>query len=299
MITVSTPASVSRADDVSMRYSDSGVVINRSGGRRMSFWRSLAEVSPVRMATSGATNPSPRRSAASSMPLSGAGVLLDVEGQRPQRGDVQHAGPVRPPLGPRRGGEPIDRGKKAVSVLPEPVGAQISVCSPADDAWPPLDLRRRRLGERRREPLPNGRRERLEHRVWAMSQLYRGGVTVNPRPARPGQPPAPYPGWSVEPSSGRTSASTVTSSPASAAVVEHECHFHRCLHVAFARRRRASRGRRPAPRTNDVPASMLTPLSCLVHRHRPIGGDRGPRGPTRPRSAGSSHRRASPRDRFR
>ena len=37
MITVSTPTSVSRADDVSIRYSDSGVVISRSGGRRMSF----------------------------------------------------------------------------------------------------------------------------------------------------------------------------------------------------------------------------------------------------------------------
>ena len=37
MITVSTPASVSRADDVSIRYSDSGVVISRSGGRRISF----------------------------------------------------------------------------------------------------------------------------------------------------------------------------------------------------------------------------------------------------------------------
>ena len=37
MITVSTPASVSRADDVSIRYSDSGVVIRRSGGRRINF----------------------------------------------------------------------------------------------------------------------------------------------------------------------------------------------------------------------------------------------------------------------
>ena len=50
MMTVSTSASVSRADDVSMRYRLSGVVISRSGGRRMSAWRSLALVSPVRIA---------------------------------------------------------------------------------------------------------------------------------------------------------------------------------------------------------------------------------------------------------
>ncbi len=51
MITVSTPRSVSRAADVSIRYNDSGVVINRSGGRRISFWRSFDGVSPVRIAT--------------------------------------------------------------------------------------------------------------------------------------------------------------------------------------------------------------------------------------------------------
>jgi hypothetical protein len=52
-MTVSTPTNVSRADDVSIRYSDSGVVMSRSGGRRMSFWRSLDGVSPVRIPTAG------------------------------------------------------------------------------------------------------------------------------------------------------------------------------------------------------------------------------------------------------
>ena len=76
--------------------------------------------------------------------------------------------------------------RNAASVLPLPVGAQISVCSPADDRRPALDLGRRRLGERRGEPGPHGGRERLEHRGdqrWFRG--YRGGVTASPR--APGQ----------------------------------------------------------------------------------------------------------------
>ena len=88
MITVSTPASVSRADDVSIRYSDSGVVINRSGGRRINFWRSLAAVSPVRIATSGATNGSPNRSAASSIPLSGARRFFSMSNASARSGEM-------------------------------------------------------------------------------------------------------------------------------------------------------------------------------------------------------------------
>ena len=54
MITASTLASVSRAAEVSIRYSDSGVVISRSGGLRTSLRRSSAGVSPVRIPTVGA-----------------------------------------------------------------------------------------------------------------------------------------------------------------------------------------------------------------------------------------------------
>ena len=50
-ITVSTPASVSRAALVSIRYSDSGVVIRMSGGSRCSIRRSLLVVSPERTPT--------------------------------------------------------------------------------------------------------------------------------------------------------------------------------------------------------------------------------------------------------
>ena len=51
-ITHSAPVRISRACDVSMRYSDSGVVMSTSGGWRRMAWRSRWGVSPVRMATS-------------------------------------------------------------------------------------------------------------------------------------------------------------------------------------------------------------------------------------------------------
>ena len=51
MITVSTLARVDFAADVSMRYSDSGVVIRMSGGVRTSWRRAAAGVSPERIPT--------------------------------------------------------------------------------------------------------------------------------------------------------------------------------------------------------------------------------------------------------
>ena len=51
-ITHSAPVSISRACEVRMRYSDSGVVMRTSGGLRRMAARSRCGVSPVRMATS-------------------------------------------------------------------------------------------------------------------------------------------------------------------------------------------------------------------------------------------------------
>ncbi len=74
MIAHSTPVRISRALEVSIRYSDSGVVMSTSGGLRSIAWRSFCGVSPVRMATvmsplgvppGGVTPPA-------AMPLSGA-----------------------------------------------------------------------------------------------------------------------------------------------------------------------------------------------------------------------------------
>ncbi len=63
-MTASTRVSISRACEVSMRYSDSGVVMRMSGGCRRMAARSRWGVSPVRMATVGASSPPMPRSGA-------------------------------------------------------------------------------------------------------------------------------------------------------------------------------------------------------------------------------------------
>ena len=87
-------------------------------------------------------------------------------------------------------GSPISRSRhhrNAASVLPLPVGAQMSVCSPARDGRPALGLGGRRLGERRAEPVPRGGSERLE-RVgrggWRWGAASSGHWTAVYRPSR-------------------------------------------------------------------------------------------------------------------
>ena len=72
MITCSTVRRASRAWLVSSRYSDSGVVIRMSGGRRAIWRRSSAGVSPVREAIATDATGSPSRLPASAMPARGA-----------------------------------------------------------------------------------------------------------------------------------------------------------------------------------------------------------------------------------
>ena len=140
MMMVSTPTSVLAALDVNMRYRLSGVVINRSDGRRTSFWRSLADVSPVRMATSGRKNGTAaasgslaaRRSAARPMPASGALRFFSTSKARARSGEMYSTRVRR--LRSSGGGLVTSRSidvRKAASVLPLPVGAQMSVCRPA------------------------------------------------------------------------------------------------------------------------------------------------------------------------
>ena len=109
-ITVSTPASVSRAALVSIRYSDSGVVIRMSGGSRCSSRRSALVVSPERTPTviGGHLGSEPLRGlrdADERRPQ----VALDVDPERLQRRDVEHAGAVPRILGPRRRRQPVER----------------------------------------------------------------------------------------------------------------------------------------------------------------------------------------------
>lgn len=71
-ITVRTVRSVSRAAEVSMRNSDSGVVMRMSGGVRCIERRSLALVSPERTPTLMCGGSSPSRFAVWVIPTSGA-----------------------------------------------------------------------------------------------------------------------------------------------------------------------------------------------------------------------------------
>ncbi len=198
MITTSTPVSVSRAEDVSMRYRLSGVVISRSGGRRMSAWRSLALVSPVR-------TPDHRRGEGEAVPLGGqpdAGhgrpqVLLDVERQGPQRRDVQDPGPARL-VRHGAGDQPVDgreEGRERLAAAGR--GADQRVIA-IDDGWPPLDLCGRGHGEGRGEPGPDRGREPLQNRVLGHAatlptgcrtvsrRLTAAAPAAGPAPARPG-----------------------------------------------------------------------------------------------------------------
>ena len=141
--TSASPSNSSCARPVSIRYSDSGVVIRMSGGWRSIAWRSRCGVSPVRTATRQlGADPAQRR----------AQVALDVVGERLQRRDVDEPRSAVARSAARRASRSIAH-RNAASVLPEPVGAEISTCSPEAIAghacaWAAVGAR-----ERAREPL--------------------------------------------------------------------------------------------------------------------------------------------------
>ena len=117
MITVSTPRSDSRADDVSSRNSDSGVVIRTSGGRLAKARRSSAGVSPVRMPTvmSGSGSPS-RAERVADADQRRPEIALDVDRERLERAHVEHAAALgglgRLPLGRQPVDRPQERGQR-------------------------------------------------------------------------------------------------------------------------------------------------------------------------------------------
>ena len=132
-ITVSTPRSASRAAEVSSRNSDSGVVIRMSAGVRAKARRSSAEVSPDRMRDRDVR----LRQAQPARGLPDAGqrraqVALDVDRQRLERADVEHPAAPHRVVGQRVSAASRSSAERnAASVLPEPVGATTSVCSPS------------------------------------------------------------------------------------------------------------------------------------------------------------------------
>ena len=139
-MTVSTVRSASRAADVSMRYSDSGVVMRISGGLRAILRRSSAGVSPVRMAVriSGAFAPRRALSTAASSEIAESGPckLRSTSAPRAFRGDTYSTRTPRTHFSPAsatRAFSPMSASiahRNAANVLPEPVGAITSAFSP-------------------------------------------------------------------------------------------------------------------------------------------------------------------------
>ncbi len=134
-ITVSTPRSDSRACDVKIKNNDSGVVIKMSGGLVVSRRRSSAGVSPERTATSMLGTGTPSRVAACRMPTSGERKLRSTSTASAFNGEMYNTR-HRAVLSDGAGVEAMRSSahKKAASVLPEPVGATTSVCSPPEIA---------------------------------------------------------------------------------------------------------------------------------------------------------------------
>ncbi len=105
-ITASAPVRISRAPEVMIRYSDSGVVIRMSGGFRRIAWRSRCGVSPVRSPTEiSRADPLQRR----------AQVPLDVVGERLQRRDVDDPHALARAARAREPGGRSPRGRRPAS----------------------------------------------------------------------------------------------------------------------------------------------------------------------------------------
>ena len=164
-MTVCTVASVSRAADVSIRNSDSGVVMRMSGGLVINSRRRLGGVSPDRTPTLMSGGGWLRRSGdPGDARQRCAQVPLDVDGQRLERGDVEHPGPRRGGFrGPPGGtGQPVHGPQKRGQCLARPGRGDDQRVVAVGDGRPGLCLRGCGLHEGAREPLPRQRAEAVQ-----------------------------------------------------------------------------------------------------------------------------------------
>ena len=132
-ITVRTPASMARPlSEPSSTYSDSGVDTRMCGARRRMALRSAWVVSPVRTALRMPCGGSPIACNCAAIPSSGASRFTRISLDKAFNGET-YSTRVTSGSGPA----PLSRtsasiaARKAVSVLPEPVGAAIRVGRPA------------------------------------------------------------------------------------------------------------------------------------------------------------------------
>src|ERR1017187_3484342 len=116
---------------------DSGVVIRISAGWRAKRARSLAGVSPVRMAMVGSWKAMPAERAACAMPTSGERRLRSISTARALMGEMQRTRQRWWRGGTGTNMRRLMHHRKAARVLPVPVGARIRVDSPRAMAGQP------------------------------------------------------------------------------------------------------------------------------------------------------------------
>ena len=127
-------------------------------------WRSHCGVSPVRRAVRMGASATPRSSARARISASGTfQVLVDVVAQRLERRNVDDLGLVRKRPEARAPHQASMAIRKAASVLPEPVGAEIRTSPPGANLRPAAQLRLGGLRETRGEPFGDQGIEAGEH----------------------------------------------------------------------------------------------------------------------------------------
>ena len=161
-MTVSTPRSVSRAADVSMRNRDSGVVMRISGGWRHERpalgGQRVARADPD--AHLGHLH-AVRGRRARDADERGAQVALDVDAERLQRREVDDLGAGGRGIRPGRV-QPVDRPEEGGEGLARAGGRDDQRVLAACDRLPGLALHGRGLGEGLGEPRPGRGRERVQ-----------------------------------------------------------------------------------------------------------------------------------------
>ena len=128
--------------------------MRRSGGRRRRRWRSAGGVSPVRRPTSGRWTSTPDALGGElDAEERGAEVLLDVDGEGPQRGEVEDAGALGAVRHLGRH-DLVDAPQERGEGLPRAGGGEDQAVVTVGDGGPALLLGRGGRGEGRLEPLP-------------------------------------------------------------------------------------------------------------------------------------------------
>ena len=175
MMTVSTPARASRAAEVRMRNSDSGVVMSMSVGVRANARRSSAGVSPERTETvmSGSGSPS-RVGGVPDADERAAQVALDVDGERLQGGDVQDPAAGLRSSGRGCDGEPVEGPEEGGEGLARAGRGDHEGVVAAADRRPGAVLRGRGRAEAAPEPRGGGGGEAVEDVVGHV------GVSLSP-----------------------------------------------------------------------------------------------------------------------